>query len=251
MQAQWPPAPYVGIWTRTTSFRREALERALANGTVVKATVMRQTLHLVTLRDYALFRAAMSETNFPWETSQAKLLASSVRALAADAPGDIGGGARPCRARARAHGTAGATCLAQRAGARPSRAPPRDRSLARAARRSVRRAGGAGDARSDRGACRDASALPRGVRAGVAPRSRAVEHDARARDLAGARSARAAAPVPRRAGPRAPRRPARRRCPMPRRLRRFASCRSGTTSSSRSRTGRVYCPRPTGRRSSA
>ena len=27
MQAQWPPAPYVGIWTRTTSFRREALER--------------------------------------------------------------------------------------------------------------------------------------------------------------------------------------------------------------------------------
>jgi hypothetical protein len=29
MQAQWPPAPYVGIWTRTTSFRRETLERAL------------------------------------------------------------------------------------------------------------------------------------------------------------------------------------------------------------------------------
>jgi hypothetical protein len=37
MQAQWPPAPYVGIWTRTTSFRRAALERELARGTVVKA----------------------------------------------------------------------------------------------------------------------------------------------------------------------------------------------------------------------
>src|SRR5438034_5004458 len=51
MQAQWPPAPYVGIWTRTTSFRREALERELARAAVVKATVMRMTLHLVTRRD--------------------------------------------------------------------------------------------------------------------------------------------------------------------------------------------------------
>ena len=86
MQAQWPPAPYVGIWTRTTSFRRDALERELARGAVLKATVMRQTLHLVTRRDYALLRAAMSETNFPWETSQAKLLASSMRALAEAGP---------------------------------------------------------------------------------------------------------------------------------------------------------------------
>ena len=30
MQAQWPSAPYVGIWTRTTSFKRVALERELA-----------------------------------------------------------------------------------------------------------------------------------------------------------------------------------------------------------------------------
>ena len=83
MQAQWPPAPYLGIWTRTTSFRREALERELARAAVVKATVMRQTLHLVTRRDYALLRAALSETNFPWESAQAKLLAPSVRTLAA------------------------------------------------------------------------------------------------------------------------------------------------------------------------
>ncbi|MFL6020157.1 MAG: winged helix DNA-binding domain-containing protein [Gaiellaceae bacterium] len=86
VQAQWPPAPYVGIWTRTTGFRREALERELAKGTVVKATVMRQTLHLVTPRDYALVRAAMSETNFPWESKLAKRLALSVRELAADGP---------------------------------------------------------------------------------------------------------------------------------------------------------------------
>ena len=86
MQAQWPPAPYVGIWTRTSGFRRETLERALASGAVVKATAMRQTLHLVTPHDYALIRAAMSEMNFPWETSQAKRLAPVARALAADGP---------------------------------------------------------------------------------------------------------------------------------------------------------------------
>src|SRR3989440_6355863 len=86
MQAQWPPAPYVGIWTRTTSFRREALERNLASAAVVKATVMRQTLHLVTRRDYALLRAALSETNFPDQTAAAKRLAPSVRALAAAGP---------------------------------------------------------------------------------------------------------------------------------------------------------------------
>jgi hypothetical protein len=86
MQAQWPAAPYVGIWTRTTSFEREALERELASGAVVKATVMRQTLHLVTRRDYALLRAAMSETNFPWQSALAARLAPSVRALAASGP---------------------------------------------------------------------------------------------------------------------------------------------------------------------
>jgi DNA glycosylase AlkZ-like len=82
MQAQSPSAPYIGIWTRTTSFRRESLERVLARGVVVKATVQRQTLHLVTRRDYALLRAALSETNYPEQSSVAKRLAPAVRALA-------------------------------------------------------------------------------------------------------------------------------------------------------------------------
>ena len=86
MQAQWPPAPYVGIWTRAAGFRRESLERLLAEGKIVKATVMRQTLHLVTWRDYALLRAALSETNFPWQSSLAERLAPAVRALADGGP---------------------------------------------------------------------------------------------------------------------------------------------------------------------
>jgi Winged helix DNA-binding domain len=86
VQAQWPAAPYVGIWTRVTGFKREALERELARGTIVKATAMRGTLHLVTPRDYALIRAAQSETNYPWNTAQAKGLAPALRALAAAGP---------------------------------------------------------------------------------------------------------------------------------------------------------------------
>lgn len=86
MQAQWPSAPYVGIWSRATGFRREVLEGELAGAAVVKATVMRQTLHLVTRRDYALLRAALSETNFPWQSATATRLAPSVRAFAAAGP---------------------------------------------------------------------------------------------------------------------------------------------------------------------
>jgi hypothetical protein len=86
MQAQWPPAPYVGIWTRTTGFRRERLERELASGAVVKATLMRQTLHLVTVRDYAVFRAAFSETNHQDKMPTSVKLAPAIRALAAKGP---------------------------------------------------------------------------------------------------------------------------------------------------------------------
>jgi hypothetical protein len=86
MQAQWPSAPYVGIWTRTATFRREALERELATAAIVKATVMRGTLHLLTRRDYGVIRAALSETNFPWQASIAARVAPSVRALAAKGP---------------------------------------------------------------------------------------------------------------------------------------------------------------------
>ena len=51
------------------------------------------------------------------------------------------------------------------------------------------------------------SPLPRGLRPLDAPRHRSLEHDPRGRDRRCAGAARAAAPLPRRAGPRAPRRP--------------------------------------------
>ena len=86
MQAQWPSAPYVGIWTRTTSFRRGTLERELAKGSVLKANLMRQTLHLVTRRDYGLLRAAISESGHPDQWPNSIKVAPSVRAFAERGP---------------------------------------------------------------------------------------------------------------------------------------------------------------------
>ena len=86
MQAQWPQAPYVGIWTRTTNFKRQTLERELSSHAVVKATVMRMTLHLVTRRDYGLLRWALSETNYLDQTALAKRLAPELRLLAGTNP---------------------------------------------------------------------------------------------------------------------------------------------------------------------
>jgi DNA glycosylase AlkZ-like len=62
LQAQWPPSPYIGLWTRLDRFRAEDLVRAVARRHVVKATLMRTTLHLVTAREYlaygGIYRAA-------------------------------------------------------------------------------------------------------------------------------------------------------------------------------------------------
>jgi winged helix DNA-binding protein len=52
LQAQWPPSPYLGLWTRLDGFTPDQLVRAVARRTVVKATLMRTTLHLVSAADY-------------------------------------------------------------------------------------------------------------------------------------------------------------------------------------------------------
>jgi len=89
MQAQWPPAPYVGIWSRTTTFRREKLEQALLAGEVVKASMMRNTLHLVSRRDYPAFWTALHDIpSWPDEAAIADgvRIAPLIRALALAEP---------------------------------------------------------------------------------------------------------------------------------------------------------------------
>ena len=52
LQAQLAVAPYVGLWTRLAGFQRDDLARPIEDHTVVKATTMRATLHLLTAEDY-------------------------------------------------------------------------------------------------------------------------------------------------------------------------------------------------------
>ena len=60
LQAQWSPAPYVGLWSRLAKFAIADLERALETRAVVKATLMRGTLHLVSAKDYPTLSLAVT-----------------------------------------------------------------------------------------------------------------------------------------------------------------------------------------------
>ncbi|WP_436737530.1 winged helix DNA-binding domain-containing protein [Streptomyces sp. BBFR102] len=62
LQAQHPASPYVALWNRLSGFDPAGLDAAFAGRTVVKATLMRITLHAVHAEDYAPFRAAMQPT---------------------------------------------------------------------------------------------------------------------------------------------------------------------------------------------
>jgi hypothetical protein len=77
LQAQWANSPYVALWSRLEGFERDQLTRALKRGTLVKASLMRVTLHIVSPRDYFAFHEVFREHRIEWFT----------RALAKRAPG--------------------------------------------------------------------------------------------------------------------------------------------------------------------
>ena len=59
MQAQSARAPYIGLWSRLDGFRREDLTRAYEQRKVVRATLFRVTIQLVSARDHPAFAAVM------------------------------------------------------------------------------------------------------------------------------------------------------------------------------------------------
>src|SRR3954467_11943134 len=59
LQAQAAPSPYLALWNRLAGFDPAELDAAFARGEMVKATLMRVTLHAVHAGDYQVFRQAM------------------------------------------------------------------------------------------------------------------------------------------------------------------------------------------------
>ncbi len=55
LQAQFAPAPFIGLAARVHNFTKADLERAIDARAVVKTTIMRQTLHLAAAEDYPAY----------------------------------------------------------------------------------------------------------------------------------------------------------------------------------------------------
>jgi hypothetical protein len=66
LQDQYAPNGYIGLWTRLARFQRDDLTRALERETVVQATLMRATIHLVSRRDYWPMALAIDEPLREW-----------------------------------------------------------------------------------------------------------------------------------------------------------------------------------------
>jgi hypothetical protein len=71
MQAQAPLSPYVGLWTRLNGFEAEQLADLMRRRAVVRATLMRVTVHLVTARDALAWRPILQRVaDGGWRGSQ-------------------------------------------------------------------------------------------------------------------------------------------------------------------------------------
>src|SRR3981081_3519226 len=93
LQGQWGPAPYVALWSRLPGLSREQLPRPIDRGEILKATLMRATLHLVSAREYPAYSLATMEGRFgAWRPTGGPALADlakvhrAVVAFAAKAP---------------------------------------------------------------------------------------------------------------------------------------------------------------------
>ena len=100
LQTQYTPSGYVGLWTRLAGFERAALTRALEERTVIQATLMRVTIHVVSRREYWLYALGVRQARREqWRRSVGRLTgageedmqaaADRIRAALADGPRSV------------------------------------------------------------------------------------------------------------------------------------------------------------------
>ena len=77
LQTQYAPSGYVGLWSRVEGFRRDELTTALEDGSVIQATLMRTTIHMVSRRNFWRFALGVRRSRREW--------AARVRALPPEA----------------------------------------------------------------------------------------------------------------------------------------------------------------------
>jgi hypothetical protein len=83
IQAQYAPSAYVGLWSRLERFEREALTRALKRRQVIQATLMRNTIHIVSPRDYWPLVLAIRRGRMDWSRRTQKTDARELERAAA------------------------------------------------------------------------------------------------------------------------------------------------------------------------
>src|SRR5205085_6316294 len=66
VQNQYAPNAYIRLWSCLEGFERESLTRALHERTLVQATLMRGTIHVVSARDFRLFAAGIRVAQRAW-----------------------------------------------------------------------------------------------------------------------------------------------------------------------------------------
>lgn len=66
LQAQYAPSGYVGLWTRLAGFERDGLTRALEDRSVIQATLMRTTIHVVSRREYWRYAMGVRRARQEW-----------------------------------------------------------------------------------------------------------------------------------------------------------------------------------------
>ena len=95
IQDQYAPNAYIRLWSCLEGFERDELTRALERRTVVQATLMRETIHVVSKRDYWPFAVAIRAAQREWvlrawrprpDERQLERQAQQLRALLTDGP---------------------------------------------------------------------------------------------------------------------------------------------------------------------